>query len=345
MKNVESNPPSLRHNVQFVYKLAAIKRDAEGNEVSRRESEDIPNVFTNHGIEAIFGNGGSSSSNISSMAFAVGTGSSAPSVSNTTLDSFLVGRYHYVAPVKSFVNNGDGTGYVQKQWTLTFTAGSSGGNVNISEVGAYFMQSNPTSGSNCISRALVVDGGGSPTTFEWRNDEELQLTGYFRIHVSLGDIVTYMTFDGSGVATFDDAAGDYTVTIRPMALANANVDTYYWGAVLNNLFNSVAGGQAAYMYGTGVTLEPATGTQPPTPSGGGSVNDAQGAQRIWGTYSANSKQNTITIGAPQGAARDVVGFYFVTGAGAWQCKISPPVPKSSLHRFRMTFTVALDNTP
>ena len=199
---------------QFVYKLTAIKRDADGNEVSRRESAEIPNLFTNAGIEQILGGG----ANPSTIAGVVGTGSAAPALTDTGLQTFLAGKYSNTTTGQglignSFVDLGSNVGYKQRHWRTIFAAGTATG--NISEVGAALQAANPTAATVLASRALVVDGNGNPTTFTVLADEELQLDQFFRVYVNYADRVSVINVNGT----------NHTVTLRPQALGD---NTYYW---------------------------------------------------------------------------------------------------------------------
>ncbi|URA06880.1 tail fiber lysozyme component [Xanthomonas phage Langgrundblatt2] len=310
---------------QFVYKLRAIKRDAEGNEISRRESAELPNVFTNWGVESLFGaNGGDTPSTIAGI---VGTGNTTPAITQTNMATFKAGRYTSTGLIgRTWTDLGSNQGYVQMQWRTIFAVGVATG--NISEVGAAFQQSNPTALTNICSRALVVDGVGNPTTFEVLADEELQLDQFFRVYVDYSDRVTVVNVNGV----------DYTVTLRPMGLGAPNTHWPIFGAFSGpSAFSRV-------FYGT-MTLSDPKGTATPSSTGGG-YNLAQGNQGGANAYVPGSKQRSVYMRCPTGTARAIGGFDIEqTSQGGWQCSFTPTIPKSALERFTATLMYVIDNTP
>lgn len=319
----------IKTRAQMVYQLVAVRRDRDGNEVSRRESVEIPNVFTDYGIENIFGAPGTIGS-ASQIVAVVGTGSSQPSVTDTFLDNYLAGKSAPGASAtRAFVDNEDGTGYVQIAFTANFAVGEATG--NISEVGATQGTSGDISTRPIISRALVLDGNGNPTTFEVLEDEELQLILFFRNHIEYTDNISVVNVNGS----------DYTVTLRPCAL----------GGNLNNYWNFPGSfhldTSSRAIWGTGINLaDPTSGSTPDgTGAGSGGANLAQGAQGGVNPYVPNSKQRSAWIRVPTGAARDMAGAYMITPLGTWQVGFSPSIPKTGLERFTLTVMFSMDNTP
>jgi hypothetical protein len=224
-------------------------------------------------------------------------------------------------------------------WDTIFPAGVATG--NISEVGSAFRQTTPTSATPLCSRALVLDGLGNPTTFEVLADEELQLTQYFRRHISYGDLTTVLSENGN----------DHTVTWRPWSLSNlgtGNGNNWPFPAAF-----SLSGGTSWVGYSTGgtptATLSPITSTANPTQSGGTGAsqsNTSQGASGGLNAYTPGSKKRQAWMRMPTGSNLLVTWVGFSVGAlGAWQMKIDPYVTKSALHRFTMTMEFELDNTP
>lgn len=319
---------------EIVYVLTAIKRDADGNEVSRRASDEQHNVFTNYGVEAIYG--ATSDDSPSVLAGVVGTGSTTPAVGDTLLAAFLAGRYTTAGKgAHSWVDNGDGTGYVQSIWNTIFPAGVATG--NISEVGSAFRQTNPTNSTPLCSRALVLDGGGSPTTFEVLADEELQLTQYFRRHISYSDQSVVLTENGNA----------HTVTWRPYSLGALD---YGWEFPQSFALD---GGRSFVGYSTGgnpvATLGPITTNSSLSVTGGtgnGQDNTFQGAQGGMNAYTPGSKKRQLWMRLGTGSLRLVSwGSFIVSGIGSWQYKIDPYVNKGALYRYTMTFEFEIDNTP
>lgn len=314
---------------QVVYSLDAIKRSKDGTIIHRRSTEDIPNVFTDWGVETLFGNTPQNPADFGSAA--VGTGSSEPHITDLRLDNFLAGRYSdsLSGISRSFVNNGDGTGYVQISKTITFPVGVAAG--NISELGAAF-GSIINSSTNLMSRALVVDANGDPTTFEVLSDEELQLTMFFRLHVSLEDVIlSNVPIDGDGP--------DQTITIRPFFLGSG----WQWPAQFQS------NPQCRALWGEVYNLPSLTGNNGSSSgAGAGQANQAQGTQQGMESYISGSKECVRWARRPTGADQNVVGFEFYhshSAFGRWAVKLDPGIPKSALHRCTLGMKFIVDNTP
>lgn len=243
----------------------------------------------------------------------------------------------------TFVQESPTSGYIEFRQDALFPVGSSGGNVNVTEVGAAFR----TIVDNLIplcSRALVVDGEGNPTAFEWLEDEELLLTAFHRRYISLEDVVlTDVPVDGDGP--------DQTITIRPSALGT--LVRWGWPGDFG-----VQPGFHAY-WGENYALPPdhlVNSTGSSSGAGAGNANQSN-AEITTGTepYVPGSKQRTRWGQVNTGSDRNVVGVAFLgaasaqsTGArafGQWCIKLDPGIPKSSLHRFRIGLTFKIDNTP
>lgn len=316
---------------KMVYKMTAIKRDAEGNEISRRESEEIPNVFTNWGVESLYGQNGE---NTSLIAAAVGTGSTATAMTDTVLQSFLAGKYSNTTTgqgliARTFVDQGSSVGYVQVHWRTIFATGTATG--NISEVGAAFLGSNPISTTKLFSRALVVDGGGNPTTFTVLADEELQLDQFFRVYVNYADQSAVINVNGT----------NYTCTWRPLALGDPSNWWPLFGSAgpQNTTLWSVKSGTLP------MTLAAANGSGTPT-SNGSSYNSADSnLAAALNAYTANSKQRSTYIQFKTGLTVNIAGIVYSTYHGSWQVSFNPVIPKSSLERFTATMLFKIDNTP
>lgn len=318
---------------EIVYVLNAVKRDADGNEISRRQSDEQHNVFTNYGVEAVFGN--TTGDQMSSLSGFVGTGSSTPDVTNTLLDAYLASRYTSAGNQGTiFVDNGDGTGYLQSTWNTIFPVGTATG--NISEVGSAF-RTTPTNTSPLCSRALVLDGSGNPTVFEVLPDEELQLTQFSRRHISLADQSTVLTENGN----------NHTVTWRPWCLGTPGSTNWRFPGNF-----AIDGTNSWIGYATGtptVTLVSYLSNSLPTLTGTGAAtaNTSQGAQSGLNTYVGGSKKRQAWMRMPTGSTSINIGYtcFNVGMLGSWQCKIDPAVAKSNLHRYTFTMEFELDNTP
>lgn len=181
----------------------------------------------------------------------VGTGTSAPAAGQTALEA-PIGSPASPPTNSSYVNNGVADGYSgTNQRTYTFAQGSIVG--TITEVGI-------TNNSGALfSRALILDGSGTPTSISVTSID--QLTMYYRLKVypQLTDTTGSVTISGT----------TYGYTSRPTYVE-------YGGQV-----PSTGGYNYVTAYAPGVTLNPVTAQQP----NGSSVGSAAFG---WGAYTTGT---------------------------------------------------------
>lgn len=133
----------------------------------------------------------------------VGSGNTTPQYTDTALTTYVA-----VSGSGSAGSNtvpGVAPYYVQRQITYTFAQGAAAG--NLQEIGTSW--SNAGNG-NLFSRALILDGGGLPTTITVLADEILEVTYQFRYYANASDIAG--TLNGY----------DYTLRAANAASVNAS---------------------------------------------------------------------------------------------------------------------------
>lgn len=171
-------------------------RDAEGR--LKRSLGPFPNLVTNQGLDFFGTNSGATS--IMSYC-AVGTGNTAPAYTDTTLASQL----GYVISSGSLGPGNPQSGtyiagpptYYSILFNYSFPLGALIG--NIAEIGV-----GPNSGSpvQLLSRALILDGGGSPTTIPLTSVDQLTVTYEWRWYLNVTDTsysVTISSINYSGI--------------------------------------------------------------------------------------------------------------------------------------------------
>lgn len=167
------------------------------------------NLILNQGLDFFGGNHGE----IINEMCAIGSGNSAPVVTQTGLDAFiaLTSGDDKVSDY-SYVDRGDNLYRMWEQNRYRFTGID---NVNISEVG---LVSAGSSSSNyyLTTRALIKDAAGNPTTITVKSDETLDI--YYKIHkvIDVSDktfVVNMLDGDGGSVP--------YNVTCRPIGVGKA----------------------------------------------------------------------------------------------------------------------------
>ena len=111
----------------------------------------------------------------------IGAGNTAPSAGNTNMESLLAASSSIGSTTSGRLN--ESPYYAYQRRTFVFAAGVGTGNV--AEVGVGWHVSNPS--GSLFSRALIVDGSGSPTTITKLADEQLDVEYEFRIYPPLSD--------------------------------------------------------------------------------------------------------------------------------------------------------------
>lgn len=148
------------------------------------------NLFTNHGKDAIFTAGV-----VSNAYLAVGTGNTTPAVTDTVLVSEAA-----TSPDTGYFvtkgNSGSAPYYGFYRRGYTFPIGSFTDNTNLAELGVRSGAS-----GDLRTRALIVDSGGSPTTFTVHSDEQLEVEYEYRLYAPTVDTTGTVTNDADGTTT------------------------------------------------------------------------------------------------------------------------------------------------
>ncbi|WP_201595314.1 hypothetical protein [Psychrobacter vallis] len=162
------------------------------------------NLILNQGLD-FFGGGKGTSINVSC---AIGSGNSAPAITQTGLDAFIaIASSTGITSSSAYTNTGDNLYRTWQQRIYRFTGLN---NVNISEVG---LVSTGTTSTNyyLTTRALIKDSSGSPTSISVKTGETLDV--YYKIHKVID------TTDKSFAVNVLDGNGSdvpYNIIARPV---------------------------------------------------------------------------------------------------------------------------------
>lgn len=235
------------------------------------------NLILNQGLDFFGGDNGRYINN----SCAIGSGNSAPTVTQTGLDAYIkqVGGTDVTSDY-SYADEGDNLYRMWEQKKYRFTGLN---NVNISEVG---LVSNGTSASNyyLTTRALIKDTEGNPTTITVKSDETLDI--YYKIHkvIDVTDksfVVNMLDGDGGAVP--------YNVVIRPSHLGNSQYNS------VTEILNIHSGGSSGASY-TYLMVSPSDLAHYTTaPSGGERINLQSGNPVRFGTYIPGTYKRVVTI--------------------------------------------------
>lgn len=297
----------LKYSLEGRYNL--IVRDGKTLDV-KRETGWFNNLITDTGLNRL-GTGTPSNHAL------VGSGSAAPSVSDTTMNSFVAATTTLASTI---VNGVQATepyfGWTRK--TYRFAAGVAAG--NLSEVGVGW---GPAA---VFSRALIRDPEGDPTTITVLSDEVLDVVYELRMYPNLTDQEFELVIGGVTHECLMRAAIVTTAAAwQPLYLLNNGavpVDSPVY---------------SAYAY-TG-----AIGTILQAPSG---VFIGQDNGSNLTTYSNNSLKRTVTCYFDLGAGNHGSGIMSLMlqqgylALGTYQIQFTPPIAKDATKIFNITFEMS-----
>lgn len=246
----------------------------------------------------------------------VGTGSTAPSVSQTS----LVAKLADTSQVLSSTNSAQPTApyYFSAIRTFRFNEGAAAG--NLTEIGIGW------SADFLFCRALILDGDGDPTTLTVLSNEFLDVTYTLRMYSNLTDVLVE-DMDIGGVLT--------DVTIRAGAVARAipnaaeHIFSAYGFAVAENTSGS------AQFTGFNGAIGPITGD----PSGLNAGFPGAALQ----PYESNSYRARWILFADLGNLNLEGGIRSImlpAITGRYQMEFNPPIEKTNERRLSLTVSVS-----
>lgn len=205
-KRIES---PLRLALSGHYKLETFKTDESGNEIpgTREVKADwFDNLITNKGLDMI----GYTAGNVPSSSYEymrgcqVGAGSTAPAFTDTALVSRINSTVNRLSVQDGRDLSNPTARYAYHRMVYRFSPGSTSAAGNVSEIGVVGGVNDGSSAGGALfptadlfSRALVLDGGGSPTTVTVLSDETLDVTYEVRVYVPNSDATGTVTLNGS----------------------------------------------------------------------------------------------------------------------------------------------------
>lgn len=297
----------IRNEVCGYYKIEAVKKMADGREHSRVLSDWFPNLITDAGLEHM----ATSSSWLNYCQ--VGSGNSAPTFTDTSLQSRIASTSSLTSTNNGVTSSPPYYAYCTR--VFEFAEGAAAG--NLSEVGVGWASS-----GSLFSRALILDGSGSPTTITVLPDEVLRVTYQFRFYVPTADTTGQLTLNGVVYNWTARASSFSTYGWGGRAPADMGVDvgnTNYPRAYSGNIASSVTGSPSgSYSVRSSVVSYPYSA---------GSLQ--RGGQAIWDLNRGN-------IGG-------IRSIEFLFGIGLYQVEFSSadanqdPIPKDATKILTLDF--------
>ena len=312
---VDIEIPKGRTTMSGRYML--IKRNAWGTEVERTPWFD--NIILDSGLNRM-GTGAAITG------AAIGTGTSTPTASQTGLDT--ESHYTTTTGTGNAAISALGSSPYNNTYTVVYrtTLGDLDG--NYSEVGVGWI-----SGS-MFSRALILDGGGSPTTISVSSVQQLDILYQLSVYPPIVD---------TGPTTITISGSSYDVTGRA-ASVNSTSSTVGWGP-------QVWTTRAVTVNGTASVYSGALGAITSSPSG---TFAGVGSVSLVGSYSNNSLQREasavyqLTNGNVSGGVMSAGiswGSPSSISMAAFQYQFDPVLPKDGTKTMSLNYVLTWARRP
>lgn len=302
-KIIEPAPIAFVHKLRGMYRLRVRKADGR----IRHDTGWFPNLITNQGLDYLYTN------NQYLANCLVGTGNSAPANTDTTLNSQIawVANNNGSAPPNGY--SGSPPYYTYLNMSYEFGQGAAAG--NLQEIGI-----GPDT-SHCFSRALILNGVGSPTTLTILASEYLLVSYQLQLHSPTVDVTGSVTVSG---------------TVCNYTLRASNVNTS-WSMGGSNSYPDNMGIRNMQIY-SDTTLQPVTGGPVGTFQGqanNGYVNGSYTTGQYYIDGTANFALTDCNLGSNNCAL--VTWGPRAGGFGQCQCIFGATIPKTSSQIMSLTF--------
>ena len=190
---------------------------------------EFPNLFTNVGLNSL------GSDVMTMQAVHVGTGTATPNVTDTALTAFGVG--FNTDPTVSGGNAGSPNYYVRRTYSWTSTIGGATG--TWTEVGV----SNQATTGNLRSKALILDGGGSPSSFPVLADEQLRVFYMLDVYPMIADDTRTVSISGVAYDTITRGYGinEHHAGSNGISPSGVTIAQAYSGNIVNKVSGTITG--------------------------------------------------------------------------------------------------------
>lgn len=309
--NEAKNSLATQMQIAGFFKIEAVNEETGDRRVL---ADWFPNLILNQGLNRL-----GQSTPYAADYCQVGTGSTAPTVTDTQLQTLVASTGNVQSLSESYVAGPPP--YQRAVRTYRFATGAAAG--NLSEVGVGW----GTSGATLFSRALIKDGSGNPTTITVLSTEALDISYELRNYPPTTDVTGSVTISGTS----------YSYTIRA---ANITSNTS-WGArwAVDRGFGVSGTNSAAAAYNGSI------GSTTSTPSGISS--SASGYTPA--AYSNNSykKGGTITFGLNNGNLAGGIKSLLTGGeySSLFQIEFTPTIDKTASKVLTLDFEVSWARRP
>lgn len=333
-KNILVADDPMLHDTRLAgeFTLYILKADANGKPIedSCRQVAKFPNLILNQGLDRM-----ATQTDYLNCA-QVGTGNSTPAVGQTALDARVAGTSTAAPTGNASSAQGSSPYFGTATRCWDFALGAVVG--NMAEVGVGWATT-----ANLFSRALIVDGGGNPTTITVLADELLRLSYTLYTYPVEADTSFNVTISGT----------NYTFVRRPSLVNQASRWANRGGAGSGSPGNIAEARRCGISNSTSCAVAHSggigaiTGEPSGTPAGQTSLSYATytngsfyvDTTAVWGTGAANFGAGGIqSLSTELGYSNTTV----TGGHGKYQYSVSPAFAKDNTKIltlvFRHTFT-------
>lgn len=273
----------------------------------------FPNLITTNGANQLGTNNGFLGT------CAVGSGNATPALTDTALQTLVTSTTSINSSGQS--NSGSAPWFSSYTVQFNFPVGTATG--NLSEIGVGL------TATSLFSRALILDGGGSPTTITVLSSEALYATYQVNQYAPTSDVTGTVVIAGVTYSYTLRAAN--VSSTGQWALQNGSCGPFMNGSLSPAI---VSAGAISAVTGsiTGVTAQsPSTSVANGSYSSGSFTNSGT---VTWGLTTGN-------VGGVTAAQTNWGGNGAVTATrGSYQIGISPAIPKDASHILTLTFSLS-----
>lgn len=273
------------------------------------------NLITNQGMDWFAVNPTGYSGTLSEFC-CVGTGNTTPAFTDTVLTAALTPAAIFSSQSSSYVAGPPA--YWSVLTTYTWGQGSIVGNIAEIGIGDLISHSAPYTGAVALySHALIVDGGGSPTTISVTATDTLSCTYEARLYLNTTDTSYSINIGGT----------TYSGIYRAMGITTPS----FW---LGNQWPNNSIPSVLYYNGS-------IGAITTTPSGADIGGNPIQISWSAGPYTIGSytRQFTSNIPANTGGAINITAIGLTTGLGKWQFSVSPALVRAAFQNISTTWAI------
>ena len=277
------------------YNLVITKPDG-----TKTETGWFDNLILNQGLDRL----GIDSGQINYVQ--VGTGSTTPANTQTSLSVFLAGSSQ-LTTANSVINSGSPLYQTSYTFNFTFSVGAVSG--SITEIGVGW----GSSGATLFSRALIVDSNDVPVSVPITAEDQLSV--YYKITVS--PVLTDTT------GTLSIASIPYTYRVRVAQVGSFGVQPFVFNGNFSKAFDATT-------YTTGATLGTITGYP-----GGAAATSLPAAALVPYVNGNYYRDATWTSSSAHTNPIQAILFNWTQNSGyfAYQLYFDTPIPKSATNTF------------